>query len=349
MNEVKMAFPVQKQKALYYFCLCIFLLYNLSCVEAVKPIDKNYFYGGIASDYGTVIIRPDGSLWAEGYTFNLNSTDGITFTKYENIKNFNKVMIISGSCFSADNEGNIWYFGENMYYNSIKVLVPQKMSKLEDIIDFDFGWSYPYRLNMVKSDGTVWYFLIEFMNPSKFQDPIKISELKNIKAVSQCLALGNDGTLYELYHWEPILGGLVDIKDVISLQNVAHRRTVVLKNDGTVWAWGQNTLGELGNGTLVNSAIPTQTLGLTDIVQISAHYDFNLALKNNGTVYYWGFMGFDANNGKLYNPVPQKIEEIDNVIFIYAGTAIYYMIKNDGTFWIFYPNTKALKQIKFKE
>jgi alpha-tubulin suppressor-like RCC1 family protein len=336
---------------LYFVFTIILSVYNISCVEAVKPIDKNYFYGGVASDYGTVIIRPDGSLWAEGYNFNLRSEDGITFTKLDNTERFNKLTMSNGACISADADGNIWYSGSYNVTSFIppKILIPQKIGKLDNISNIDFGWYYPYTINLVKSDGSLWYFPLDPANPTKFQDAVEMTNLKNIKSVSQTLALKTDGTLCESYHWEPILGGLVDIKDVISLQNVAHRRTVVLKNDGTVWAWGQNTLGELGNGTLVNSAIPTQTLGLTDIVQISAHYDFNLALKKNGTVYYWGFMGYDANNGKLYDPVPQKIEEIDNVVFIYAGTAIYYMIKNDGAFGVFYPNTKTLKQIKFKE
>jgi len=34
------------------------------------------------------------------------------------------------------------------------------------------------------------------------------------------------------------------------------RHTIVLKDDGTVWAWGHNDLGQLGNGTFEDSSIP---------------------------------------------------------------------------------------------
>ena len=46
--------------------------------------------------------------------------------------------------------------------------------------------------------------------------------------------------------------------------------TVVLKKNGTVWAWGKNDYGQLGNGTTEDSVMPQRILGLTDIIQISA-------------------------------------------------------------------------------
>ena len=63
---------------------------------------------------------------------------------------------------------------------------------------------------------------------------------------------------------------------------------MALRNDGTVWTWGSNTYGQLGNGSSVNSMLPVQVKSvdgnsfLTDIVQISAGYVHSMALKKDG-------------------------------------------------------------------
>jgi len=43
---------------------------------------------------------------------------------------------------------------------------------------------------------------------------------------------------------------------------------VVLKSDGTVWAWGRNLNGQLGNGTNIDSDIPVQVSDLSGVVDI---------------------------------------------------------------------------------
>ena len=55
--------------------------------------------------------------------------------------------------------------------------------------------------------------------------------------------------------------------------------TVMLREDGTVWAWGRNNVGGLGNGTLKDSETPVRVLELTDIVDIVSGGAHRLALK----------------------------------------------------------------------
>lgn len=67
--------------------------------------------------------------------------------------------------------------------------------------------------------------------------------------------------------------------------------SLALKRDGTVWAFGQNTLGQLGDGTTVNKDCPAQVQGLpTDarVIQIAAGAASSYALDDRGRVWAWG-------------------------------------------------------------
>src|SRR5438034_1102938 len=67
---------------------------------------------------------------------------------------------------------------------------------------------------------------------------------------------------------------------------------VVIDSSGNVWTWGQNTYGQLGNGTTVPSAVPIRVTTLSGIVQVAAGASFTLALKQDGTVWAWGLNAY---------------------------------------------------------
>jgi len=58
-----------------------------------------------------------------------------------------------------------------------------------------------------------------------------------------------------------------------------NRHTVALKADGTVWVWGKNSYGQLGNGTTMRSTVPIQVEGLEGIVAIQAGMECTIAYK----------------------------------------------------------------------
>lgn len=64
--------------------------------------------------------------------------------------------------------------------------------------------------------------------------------------------------------------------------------TLALKSDGTVWSWGRNDKGQLGDGTKQNSNQPVLVVGLRNIIQISAGGSHALALKSDGSIWSWG-------------------------------------------------------------
>jgi alpha-tubulin suppressor-like RCC1 family protein len=64
-----------------------------------------------------------------------------------------------------------------------------------------------------------------------------------------------------------------------------------LRSDGTVWAWGYNGYGELGNGTLTESSVPVQVSGLTGVTAITGGDEDGYALRSDGTLWAWGWNG----------------------------------------------------------
>jgi len=71
---------------------------------------------------------------------------------------------------------------------------------------------------------------------------------------------------------DPDSGGTVGPTPLIDVKAVAvtSDHTVVLKNDGTIWAWGDNYYGQLGNGTTIDSRIAVQAGTDSDWIAVSA-------------------------------------------------------------------------------
>lgn len=113
--------------------------------------------------------------------------------------------------------------------------------------------------------------------------------------------------------------------------------TLALLNDGTVWAWGWNSSGQLGDGTDTNRYTPIKVIGLNNIIAISAGESHSLALKNDGTVYGWG----NNLNGQLGDgttttrTTPIQIPGLANIIAVEAGFQHSMVLRNDSTVWVF--------------
>ena len=70
--------------------------------------------------------------------------------------------------------------------------------------------------------------------------------------------------------------------------------SLALKSDGTVWAWGDNNMGQLGDGTISDDdrTTPAQVPNLTGVVAIASRSCHSLAIKSDGTVWAWGDNSF---------------------------------------------------------
>ncbi|MER7134913.1 RCC1 domain-containing protein, partial [Streptosporangium saharense] len=102
---------------------------------------------------------------------------------------------------------------------------------------------------------------------------------------------------------------------------------------GQVWAWGDNSQGQLGLGNTTNKKVPSQVPGLSDVTSVSAGNDYSVALKTDGTVWAWG----DNSQGQLGNgtltdsKVPVQVAGIYNAVGISAGPGHALAVLSDGT------------------
>lgn len=115
-----------------------------------------------------------------------------------------------------------------------------------------------------------------------------------------------------------------------------HSHTLGIKSDGTLWAWGLNDRGQLGDGTTINKNEPVQIGTDTDWWKIDAEGYNSLALKTNGTLWSWGSNNAgqigDGNFGSTINVTsPLQIGTDSDWVVIEAARA--FAIKNDGTLW----------------
>ena len=97
-----------------------------------------------------------------------------------------------------------------------------------------------------------------------------------------------------------------------------------LSSDGRVYAWGDNTNGQLGDGTNVSELTPIQVTGLSGhrIIQVSCAGDSSMALCDDGSVYTWGnnqfgVLGISSPNAS--SATPSRVASLSNITAIDAG------------------------------
>jgi alpha-tubulin suppressor-like RCC1 family protein len=111
--------------------------------------------------------------------------------------------------------------------------------------------------------------------------------------------------------------------------------TLARQTNGTVWAWGQNFFGQLGNGTHDATNAPAQVPGLSNIVALAAGFGHSLALDATGRVWGWGRNSYGqlgiADLGDALLPV--QIPALSNITAICAGQNHSLAMDSSGTIW----------------
>ncbi|MBI3987452.1 MAG: VCBS repeat-containing protein [Lentisphaerae bacterium] len=171
----------------------------------------------------------------------------------------------------------------------------------------------------VKQDGTLWswgknnYGQLGLGHNTDTNRPQSVA-LLNVSAVAGgyyfTLALQSDGNLYSfgrndrgqlgtnltvtVTNLPTPVAGISNVSAIAAGSDFA----LALRGDNTVWSWGRNDGGQLGNGSVLSTNSPVQVAGLTGISAIAAGYYHGLAVNNQGVVFAWG----DNDYGQLGNP-----------------------------------------------
>jgi alpha-tubulin suppressor-like RCC1 family protein len=172
----------------------------------------------------------------------------------------------------------------------------------------------------VKADGTVW----SWGSPADGR-----------------LGPGEHTSPYEPAHVDDTADELVDIVAVAA--GAGH--SLALREDGTVWAWGLNTSGQLGDGTTTSRETPEQVLGLSGVTAIAAAGDISLAIgsdgANAGVVWAWGAnsAGQLGEGSTLTRLEPVMVGGLSDVRQIAAGSNWAMALAADGRLWAWGNNT----------
>jgi alpha-tubulin suppressor-like RCC1 family protein len=112
--------------------------------------------------------------------------------------------------------------------------------------------------------------------------------------------------------------------------------SLVLATDGSVYAFGDNSSGQLGTGNTQPSPTPVRVPNLSGVVAISASRITSYALQSSGEVRAWGDgswdqLGVQPPQGSSSTPV--AVSGLTNVVGISAGDISAAVVKRDGTVW----------------
>jgi alpha-tubulin suppressor-like RCC1 family protein/Leucine-rich repeat (LRR) protein len=217
----------------------------------------------------------------------------------------------------------------------------------------------------IRNDGTLWTWgnndqgQLGNSTPAAINIPTKMGTANNWKTAAagwgHTVALKTDGTL-----WAWGYGGLgqlgngsnntnFNLPQQIGTANdwqtitVGHGHTVALKNDGTLWAWGNNFSGQLGNGTSFDRNTPTKIGSDSNWLSIATGMHHTIALKKDGTLWAWGKNTYGTlGDGTITNNrTPKQIGTDTDWKTIAAGSDHTIAIKKDGTLWIWGKNTNG--------
>jgi alpha-tubulin suppressor-like RCC1 family protein len=300
----------------------------------------------MASRDSTFAIQGDGTLWSWGWNFNgqlgLNNRTNYsspikvgTLTNWKILSastgyfndNQNNIFRENGASFSIKTDGTLWSWGYNSNWqlgqsntthrsSPVQVGSLTDWSKLSNVV----GGSC---MASIKSDGSLWSWgrndrgNLGLGDITQRSSPTRVGTLTNWSLVS-C------GGVYTAY------------RDTYgSTYYALEQKTLAIKTDGTLWAWGDNVQGTLGLNNRTSFSSPVQVGSLTDWKQVAVGKNHALAIKTDGTLWAWGLNGSGelGLGNRTNSSSPIKVGSLTNWSIVSAGLYSSMAIKTDGTLW----------------
>ena len=112
-----------------------------------------------------------------------------------------------------------------------------------------------------------------------------------------------------------------------------HSTTIRL--DGTLWTWGENFFGELGDGTTVGKNSPVQVAAGSTFRTVAAGEGYTEAIRTDGTLWAWGFNTWGELGDSTHVNRLSPVQIATGSTFSSVATGYFHTvaIKTDGTLW----------------
>lgn len=315
-----------------------------------------------AGIFATVGVQSDGSVWEWGYihyyTMGLHPIIEEP-TRVGTSNDWIKTALSTDHVIGIQANGSIWAWGDNSNgqigngnFDNQRVPIPIH-AIVDKIVSVATGSGHTL---LLRSGGRLWVW----GNNNKGQlgiDDNRPQLYPVITNITNCIAVGAgkehsmalkvDGTLWawgdntygQLGNGSNIqenkavrIGGATDRWTKISLGD---NHTLAIKGDGTLWAWGDNSQGQLGLGNNMSQNEPTKVGTANNWIQIFAGADYSLALKSDGTLWAWGnnTYGQLGNGSNTPSLSPIQVGSGNTWINASAGNGHVVAIQSDGTLW----------------
>lgn len=118
--------------------------------------------------------------------------------------------------------------------------------------------------------------------------------------------------------------------------SAGEEHTAAIRSDGSLWTWGSNEWGQLGNGNYLDSGLPQRIGTDTNWKAISCGRNHVIALKTNGTIWAWGANDYkQLGTGVVANSVnhPVQIGSGSDWTMIASKNNHTVAVKSNGTTW----------------
>lgn len=218
-----------------------------------------------------------------------------------------------GTTYAIDHDGSLWSWGWNesgqmgIGGGATKISTPTQVGTDTDWKAVYAGQAYAF---FIKENGTLW------------------AVGDNSNGVS---GVGDGATNHKV---PTQVGTDTDWKTISSSRFFGHT-ALAIKNDGTLWGWGDGRLGQLGIGSYSSPSKPQQIGTDNDWASVSLGNTFTIALKKDGSLWGWG----SNNNKTLFNnskycPSPVALGTSTDWAQVFAVVETAYGIKKDGTLWV---------------
>ena len=281
--------------------------------------------------YNIAGLKDDGTLWTWGKNNDGGLGDNTTVEKSSPVQTICggtdwKTMVVGTyweHCAAIKTDGTLWLWGHNNNGEIGDETTDDRSSPVQTICG-GTDWKQiacgGNHTAAIKNDGTLWMWGSNGGGEGDYYGQ-----------------LGDNTDASKSSPIQTICGG-TDWKSVSCGQDF----TAAIKDNGTLWTWGDNGDGQLGDETSDNKSSPVQTIaGGTDWKQISCGDNHMIAIKNDGTCWTWG----KNNNGQLGDETTNnRSSPIQTVAYgtdwkqVDAGQDHSAAIKNDGTCWVWGDN-----------